>query len=233
MKHLLEHVAARIFQIDQDHVGIDRVDARQQIVGLGDALDVREAGLAQSILEDGGADRAFVDDGDLQRRIPMFPRRRRAGRRRIRTFQRSDQLHCPCRPPQRSAVKRWLACLLCKSRSRPHCPAKEASGLVNPWPEGGTCDRSARSTSANADVPDRFAIRLRIMQLRDYQPALRSARSWRVRPSPAPGPGKAACARRCGQFARSGRRPRPDPAAWRARWQWPASADRGLRRARG
>ena len=32
LEHLLEHVAARVFQVDQDDVGIDRVDAGEQVV---------------------------------------------------------------------------------------------------------------------------------------------------------------------------------------------------------
>ena len=44
-----------------------------RVVRLGDALHLRETGLAQPIFEDGRADRAFVDNGDLQRRISLLP----------------------------------------------------------------------------------------------------------------------------------------------------------------
>lgn len=65
LEHRFEHVAAGVFQIDQDDVGIDRVNARQQALHLSDMDDLRESGLPQPFLEDRGPDRAFVDDHDF------------------------------------------------------------------------------------------------------------------------------------------------------------------------
>ncbi len=69
LEHLLEHVAARIFEIDQDDIGIEGVDARQQVGGFGQPDDVRETGLAQAFLDDRRTNRALVDDHDFQCQI--------------------------------------------------------------------------------------------------------------------------------------------------------------------
>jgi hypothetical protein len=66
LKHLLEHVAAGIFQVDQNDVGVDGVDAREQVRGLADPNDLRESGFAQAIFQNGGADRIFVDDDNIE-----------------------------------------------------------------------------------------------------------------------------------------------------------------------
>jgi hypothetical protein len=66
LEHLLEHVTARIFQINENHVRVERINAREQIVRFGDAFNMGESRLAQPILENGSTDWAFVDNGDLQ-----------------------------------------------------------------------------------------------------------------------------------------------------------------------
>jgi hypothetical protein len=67
LKHLLQRVARRIFEIDQNDIGIDGVNALQEIMRLANALDLREASLTQSFFKYDRADRAFIDDDDLQR----------------------------------------------------------------------------------------------------------------------------------------------------------------------
>src|SRR5262249_48625360 len=67
LEHLLKHVAARVLEVDQDDVGIDRIDAREQMRRVVEAHHVRIASLAQPIFEDGGANRVLVDDDDLER----------------------------------------------------------------------------------------------------------------------------------------------------------------------
>src|SRR6516225_3175819 len=69
LEHLLERVAARILEVDQDDVGVEGVDAREQVRGLGEAHHVNVAGLAQPVLQDRRADRILVDDGDFERRL--------------------------------------------------------------------------------------------------------------------------------------------------------------------
>src|SRR5262252_982667 len=69
LEHLLERVAARILEVDQDDVGVERVDASEQVRGLGEAHHVHVAGLAQPVLQDRRADRILVDDGDFERRL--------------------------------------------------------------------------------------------------------------------------------------------------------------------
>ena len=66
LEHLLEHVAAGIFQVDQDDVGIDRVDAREQVRCFGDTFDLSKPGLAQALFQDGRTDGTLIDDRDLQ-----------------------------------------------------------------------------------------------------------------------------------------------------------------------
>ena len=66
LEHLLEHVAARILQVDQDDVGVDGVDAGQQVRHLADPHHMDMAGLAQALLQDGRADRILIDDDDLE-----------------------------------------------------------------------------------------------------------------------------------------------------------------------
>src|SRR5690606_41089986 len=69
LKHLLEYVAARILEIDDDHIGIDRIDAGEQISHLLDAGDLSIPGLAQPFLDDGGTDRALIDNDNFQKEI--------------------------------------------------------------------------------------------------------------------------------------------------------------------
>ena len=61
LEHLLQHVAARVFQIDQDDVGVDRVDASKQACPVPSirATLIWPASRS-SILQDGGADRILV-----------------------------------------------------------------------------------------------------------------------------------------------------------------------------
>ena len=76
LEHLLQLVAAGVFQVDQDDVGVDRIDAREQAVAVVDVRDVEVTGLAQPVLQDGGADRVLVDDDDLERGIHQVTRAR-------------------------------------------------------------------------------------------------------------------------------------------------------------
>src|SRR5262252_336568 len=69
LEHLFEHVAARILEVNQDDVGVEGVDASEQVRGLGEAHHVNVAGLAQPVLQDRRADRILVDDDDLERRL--------------------------------------------------------------------------------------------------------------------------------------------------------------------
>ena len=69
LEHLLEHVAARVLEVDQDDVGIDAVDLLEQARGVAEQDDVGEARLAQASLEDGAADGILFDHQDLQRRV--------------------------------------------------------------------------------------------------------------------------------------------------------------------
>ena len=78
MKHLLEHVAAGIFQIDENDVGIECVNAREQVLCFGNAFDLSKSRLAQAFFQDGRPNGALIDDRDLQGRIPLLPRRDRA-----------------------------------------------------------------------------------------------------------------------------------------------------------
>lgn len=68
LEHLFQDVAAGVLEIDQDDVGIDAVNARQEIVHLRNVLNAGKARVAQSLLEDCSSDRAFVDDDYLERR---------------------------------------------------------------------------------------------------------------------------------------------------------------------
>ena len=67
LEHLLERVAARILEIDEDDVGIDGADARQQVGHVPDVVNLRRAAIlavvrqAQAFLEDGCAHRVLVD----------------------------------------------------------------------------------------------------------------------------------------------------------------------------
>jgi hypothetical protein len=66
---MLEHVAARVLEVDQDDVGVDRVDAGEQVRGLVETDHMGVTGLAQSVLQDRRPNRILVDDDDLERRI--------------------------------------------------------------------------------------------------------------------------------------------------------------------
>jgi hypothetical protein len=63
-EHLLEHVAAWIFEVDEDHVGVDANDLGQQRLHLADDDDVLIAAVAQARRDDRAAGNAFIDDGD-------------------------------------------------------------------------------------------------------------------------------------------------------------------------
>ena len=54
LEHLFQHVAAGVFQVDQDDVGIERIDPRQQALHLADMHDAGETGLPQPLLQDRG-----------------------------------------------------------------------------------------------------------------------------------------------------------------------------------
>jgi hypothetical protein len=71
LEHLLEHVAARVFEVDQDDVGIDLRNAGQEIRGALNAQHIGVAGLAQPPFQDGRPDRAVIDDDDLKRRMDL------------------------------------------------------------------------------------------------------------------------------------------------------------------
>ena len=61
-----EYVAARAFEIDEDDVGIDRPDAVEQFRRVIDPHHAHVPGRAQAFLDDGGAQRILVDDGNAQ-----------------------------------------------------------------------------------------------------------------------------------------------------------------------
>jgi hypothetical protein len=65
-----QHVTTWIFEIDQDDVGIEAVDARKKAGRFFDPRDVDVASLAQTVDEDRGAYRIFVNDDDLERGVP-------------------------------------------------------------------------------------------------------------------------------------------------------------------
>src|SRR5262249_8321060 len=69
LEHLLEHVAARVLEVDQDDVGVEGVDASGQVRGLAQAHHVPVARLAQAVLQDRRADRILIDDDDVERRL--------------------------------------------------------------------------------------------------------------------------------------------------------------------
>ena len=60
------HGAARRLEVDDDHVGIDRADAREKLRGFIKAHDIRVARLAQGVFQDYGPGRILVDDDDLE-----------------------------------------------------------------------------------------------------------------------------------------------------------------------
>jgi hypothetical protein len=63
---LFENIAARAFEIDEDDVGIDRPDAFEQFRRVIDPHHAHVPGRAQAFLENGGAQRILVDDGNAQ-----------------------------------------------------------------------------------------------------------------------------------------------------------------------
>src|SRR5215472_1425356 len=69
LEHLLEHVAARVLEVDQDDVGVEGVDASEHVRRLAEAHHVHVAGLAQPVLQDRRADRILINDDDLERRL--------------------------------------------------------------------------------------------------------------------------------------------------------------------
>src|SRR5262249_13476150 len=69
LEHLLEHVAARVLEVDQDDVGVEGVDASEHVRRLAGAHHVHVAGLAQPVLQDRRADRILINDDDLERRL--------------------------------------------------------------------------------------------------------------------------------------------------------------------
>src|SRR5450759_2714513 len=66
LEHLFENVAARAFEIDEDDVGIDCVDAVKQIRRVVDVNDARVSRRAQAFLENRRAQRILVDNGNAQ-----------------------------------------------------------------------------------------------------------------------------------------------------------------------
>src|SRR6266852_2168939 len=69
LEHLFQNVAAGIFQIDQNDVGIECIDSGQQTLHFADVDDAGKTRFPQPLLEDRGADRAFVDNDDFRRRL--------------------------------------------------------------------------------------------------------------------------------------------------------------------
>ena len=63
---LFQHVASRIFEIDEDDVGGKPLERGDQPVALDENRDVAQARIAQTFLDHGRARRAFVHDRDLQ-----------------------------------------------------------------------------------------------------------------------------------------------------------------------
>jgi PAS domain-containing protein len=66
LKHVLEHVAIGVLEVDGDHVGIDLDDAAHQLCGLDQHGDARVPGLAQPLPDDRNADAVGVDAQDVQ-----------------------------------------------------------------------------------------------------------------------------------------------------------------------
>jgi len=62
-----------ILQVDDDDVGIDAVDAGEQVGHLVETDDLREPSLVQSLLQDSGPDWVEVDDDDLERWVQEYP----------------------------------------------------------------------------------------------------------------------------------------------------------------
>src|ERR1700751_1618898 len=67
LEHLLQDVAAGVFQINDNDIGVERIDPGEQALHLADAHDAAIARLAQPLLQDGGTDRALVDNHDFGR----------------------------------------------------------------------------------------------------------------------------------------------------------------------
>jgi hypothetical protein len=68
LKHLLERVAARVLEIDQDDVRIDRRHARQELIRFTDMVDIElVAAVLEPFLEDCRPDEILVDDQDFER----------------------------------------------------------------------------------------------------------------------------------------------------------------------
>jgi hypothetical protein len=66
LEHLFENIAARAFEIDEDDVGIDHPDTFEQFRCVIDPHHAHVPGRAQAFLENGGAQRILVDDGNAQ-----------------------------------------------------------------------------------------------------------------------------------------------------------------------
>src|SRR5215471_914977 len=67
LEHLLEHVAARCFEINQNDVGVKRADASDEVRATLKAHQVGVAGLAHGVFQDRSPGRILVDDDDLER----------------------------------------------------------------------------------------------------------------------------------------------------------------------
>jgi hypothetical protein len=92
LEHLFEHVTARVFEVDENDIGIEGVDASQKLGGAFDAHNVHIAGLAQAFFQDRGANRAVVDNDDVQgcihRQAQWFKRcAKPANKRKLADFQ--------------------------------------------------------------------------------------------------------------------------------------------------
>ncbi|MNT28951.1 hypothetical protein D3C86_1620010 [compost metagenome] len=57
---MLHHVTIGIFEIDEDDIGLQRLDGTRDPVHLMDNSDATITGFAQPLFNDGGADRVFV-----------------------------------------------------------------------------------------------------------------------------------------------------------------------------
>ena len=68
MKHLFENIAIRIFEIDENDVGIDAGNLSQKLAHVGDGDDSMPS-LPQALLDDRGSGGVVVDYQDLERRI--------------------------------------------------------------------------------------------------------------------------------------------------------------------
>jgi len=55
-----------VLEIDENDVGVDGVDAGQQLGSALDAHDINVTGLAQALLQDRGANRVLVNDNDVE-----------------------------------------------------------------------------------------------------------------------------------------------------------------------